>query len=199
MEDAQRACWLPRPLPADAGPRCSLPPRGYTRRVETLRRHLVDDALSALDWLSRQREPFPPACNQMQDACVARVDSPACTMLGPGSTEGVPTSAQPMTVVLDLPQWPPSVFRSFRSQSVPRVLSMLPDLAGRYLREPERMVSEAMLWAQVLPLAPEPYFDPVLTHRRLWPRAVSFAGSPRDGAFYPRTKRKSRSLCGPQR
>ena len=43
---------------------------------------------------------------------------------------------------------------------------MLPDCAGRYLREPERTVAEAMLAAQELLLAPEPYFDPALTHRR---------------------------------
>ena len=30
----------------------------------------------------------------MQDACVAQVDPPACAMLGPGSTDGVPTSAE---------------------------------------------------------------------------------------------------------
>ena len=80
----QRRAWRtpgeqPR-LPRSAGtrdlyplarePQRSLPPRGCTRRVETLRRHLVDDALSALNWLSRKREPFPFACNQMQDACV---------------------------------------------------------------------------------------------------------------------------------
>ena len=39
------------------------------RLPSVLRRRLVDDALSALNWLSGKREPV---CNQMQDACVAR-------------------------------------------------------------------------------------------------------------------------------
>ena len=43
---------------------------------------------------------------------------------------------------------------------------MLSGAGGALLREPERMVTDAMHVAQVLPLAPEPYFDPVLTHRR---------------------------------
>ena len=46
------------------------------------------------------------------------------------------------------------------------LLSVLPDSAGRYLREPERMVKDAMHCAQVMSTAPEPYFDPVLVHRR---------------------------------
>ena len=51
-------------------PHRALPPEGKTQRVETLRRQ-VDDALSALNWVS-----------EMQDACVAPVDILACSMLG---------------------------------------------------------------------------------------------------------------------
>ena len=74
-------------------------------------------------------------------------------MLEPGSTDGVATRPQipcprsygvstPLTVVRDLPTLAsPQQFRS--SRSMPRgecsLLSMLPDLAGRHLREPERM------------------------------------------------------------
>ena len=46
------------------------------------------------------------------------------------------------------------------------LLSVLPDSAKRYLREPERMVNDAMRGAQVMSLVPEPYFDPVLVHWR---------------------------------
>ena len=46
------------------------------------------------------------------------------------------------------------------------MLSVLPDSAERYLREPERMVNDAMQCAQVMSTAPEPYFDPVLVRRR---------------------------------
>ena len=46
------------------------------------------------------------------------------------------------------------------------LVSVLPDSAGRYLREPERMITDSMHCAQVLPLAPDPYFAPVLTHSR---------------------------------
>ena len=74
--------------------------RGFTRRVKRLRRRLVDDALSALNWLSCKREPCSSVYNQMQDACVAQVDPLACAMLGPGSTDGVPTSAEALSKVL---------------------------------------------------------------------------------------------------
>ena len=46
------------------------------------------------------------------------------------------------------------------------LLSVLPDSAERYLREPERMVNDAMHCAQVMSTAPEPHFDLVLLHRR---------------------------------
>ena len=42
-------------FPLVRDPQRSLPPRGFTRRVERLRRRLVDDALSALNWLSGKR------------------------------------------------------------------------------------------------------------------------------------------------
>ena len=61
----------------------------YSRRVETLRCHFVDDALSALNWPSGKRVPFSFAHNQMQDACVARVDNLACAMLVDMSIVGV--------------------------------------------------------------------------------------------------------------
>ena len=38
------------------------------------------------------------------------------------------------------------------------LLSVLPDSAGRCLREPERMVNDAMHCAQVMSTDPEPYF-----------------------------------------
>ena len=69
-------------FPLMRDPRRALPLEGYAQRVETLRRHLVDDALSALNWLSGKRELAPFARNQMQDACVTRVDTLACTILG---------------------------------------------------------------------------------------------------------------------
>ena len=58
------------------------------------------NALSALNWLSGKREPAPFARNQMQDASVARADTPACSMLGDVSTVGVPTSAEALSKVL---------------------------------------------------------------------------------------------------
>ena len=73
-------------FPLGRDPHHALPPEGCAQRVETLRRHVVDDALSALNWLSGKREPAPVARNQMQDACVARVDTLACSMLGDAST-----------------------------------------------------------------------------------------------------------------
>ena len=60
----------------------------------------MDDALSALNWLSGKGEPAPFARNQMQDACVARVDTLACSMLGDVSTVGGPTSAETLSWVL---------------------------------------------------------------------------------------------------
>ena len=87
-------------FPLGRDPHHALPPKGYAQRVETLRRHLVDDALSALNWLSGKREPAPYARNQMQDACVARVDTLACSMLGDVPTVGVPTSAEALSKVL---------------------------------------------------------------------------------------------------
>ena len=62
-------------FPLGRDPHHALPPKGYAQRVETLRRHLVDDALSALNWLFGKREPAPYARIQMQDACVARVET----------------------------------------------------------------------------------------------------------------------------
>ena len=43
---------------------------------------------------------------------------------------------------------------------------MLPDFAERYLRESGRMVTAAVHGCQELFSAPEPYFDPLLHHRR---------------------------------
>ena len=74
--------------------------KGFVQRVETSRRHLVDDALSALNWLSGKREPAPFARNHMQDACVTQMDTLACSMLGDVSTVGVPTSAEALPKVL---------------------------------------------------------------------------------------------------
>ena len=87
-------------FPLMRDPHRALPFEGYTQRVETLRRHLVDDALSAPHWLSGKREPALSARSQMQDACVARVDTLACSMLGELSTVGVPTSAEALSKVL---------------------------------------------------------------------------------------------------
>ena len=115
----------------------------------------------------------------MQDACVARVDSLACMMLEPVSTDGVPTSAEALSQVLRGLHASDSGAGSSTPASLnllklslpvdttmaSSLLSMLPDFAGRYLREPERMVTDAMHGAWELPLA-EPYFDPVLTRRR---------------------------------
>ena len=56
-------------FPLGRNPQHVLPRQGYSRRVETLRLHLVDDALSALNWLSGKRGPLSFAHNQMQDAC----------------------------------------------------------------------------------------------------------------------------------
>ena len=91
-------------FPLGRDPQLVLPRQGYSRRVETLRRHLVDDALSVLNWPSGKRGPLSFAHDQMQDACVARVDNLACAMLGDISIVGVPTSASTLlTVVRDLP------------------------------------------------------------------------------------------------
>ena len=111
---------------------------------------------------------------------MAQVDPLACAMLGPGSTDGVPTSAEALSkVFLGLVSYDSCAVSSTLSSlnisnlSLPvdatrarSLLSMLPDCAERYLREPERMVPDAMHGAQELLLAPEPYFDPVPTHRR---------------------------------
>ena len=126
--------------------------------METLRRHLVDDALSALNWLSGKREPAPFARNQMQDASVARADTPTCSMLGDVSTVGVPTSAEALSKVLrGLDAYDRGAGSStLASLSISKVslpvdatgacclFSVLPDSAGRHLREPERMVNDAM-------------------------------------------------------
>ena len=42
--------------------------------------------------VSGNQEPCCLPCNSNADACVMRVGSPACAMLWPGSTVGVPTS-----------------------------------------------------------------------------------------------------------
>ena len=161
-------------------PHRALSPKGFAQRVEPLRRYLVDDALSALNWLSGKRQPAPFARNQMQDACVARVDTLSCSMLGDVSTVGVPTSAEALTKVLRGLDACDSGAGSSTSASLstPKLslpvvatgacclLSVLPDSAGRYFREPERMVNDAMHCAQVMSTAPEPYFDPMLVHRR---------------------------------
>ena len=133
-------------------------------------------------------------------------------MLEPGSTDGVPTSAEGLSKVLrGLDAYDSGAGPStLASLSIPKLslpvdatgayslLSMLPDLAGRYLREPERMVTNAMLRAQVLPLSPDPFVDRDAQAPHL-PRTVSITGSPRDGAIYSRAKRKSWPLCNPQR
>ena len=86
-------------FPLMRDPHRALPLKGHAQRVETLRRRLVDDALSALNWLSGKREPASFARNQVQDACVARVDTLACSMLGDLFTVGVPTSAEALSNV----------------------------------------------------------------------------------------------------
>ena len=118
----------------------------------------------------------PFARNQMQDACVARVDTLPCSMLGGSSTVGVPTAAEALCKVLrSLDACDSGAGSStLASLSIPKLslpvdavgacclFSVLPDSAGRYLREPERMVNDAMRCAQVMSTALEPYFDPVL-------------------------------------
>ena len=66
-----------------------------------------------------------------------------------------------MTVVRDLPHQALSYTEAVASS---RCLGS--PLSGRYLREPERMVNDAMHCAQVTSTPPEPYFDLVLVHRR---------------------------------
>ena len=154
-------------------------PRAWKTPEEQPR--LALDAMSALiNGLSGKREPCSPAWNQMQDACVARVESPACMILGPGPTDGVLTSAEALSKVLrGLDAYDSgagsSTLASLRilklslpvdTTSASSLLWMLPDFAGCYLREPERMVTDAMHGAQEFSFTPEPYFDPMLTHRR---------------------------------
>ena len=106
---------------------------------------------------------------------MARVDSPACAMLGDISIVGVPTSAEALSKVLrGLDAYDSGAGSStLASLSIPKLspvdatdacclLSVLPDSAKRYLREPERMVNDAMQGAHVMSL----YFDPVSVHRR---------------------------------
>ena len=110
----------------------------------------------------------------MQDACVARVDSLACTMLGNVTTDGVPTSAEALSKVLrGLDAYDSGAGSSTQASLSTSKLSLPVDatkacslLSVCYLREPERMVTDVMNCAQVLPVALEPYFDPVHTHRR---------------------------------
>ena len=78
----------------------SRPSQGYPRRVETFRRHLVDDASSATTWPSGKRGLLSFAHNQMQGACVARVDNQARAMLVEISIVGVPVSAEALPEVL---------------------------------------------------------------------------------------------------
>ena len=152
-------------FPLGRDPHRDLPPKGFVQRVETLRRHLVDDALSALNWLSGKREPAPFARNQMQDACVWRVDilqrvRSLCKLLQrlcPRSCGGSTLIASLSISKLSLP---------VDATGACCLLSVLPDSAERYLREPERMVKDALHCAQVMSTAPEPYFDLVLVHRR---------------------------------
>ena len=96
------------------------------------------------------------------------------------STVGVPTSAQALSKVLrGLDAYDSGAGSSTSASfSIPKLslpvdatgasclLSVLPDSAERYLREPERMVNDALQWAQVMSTSPEPYFDPVLVRRR---------------------------------
>ena len=117
----------------------------------------------------------------MQDACVARVNTLACSMLGDVSTVRVPNFCRGLVQGLAGSR---RAFHSgarsstLASLSIPKLslpvdatgacclLSVLPDSAGRYLRDPERMVNDAMHCAQVMSTAPEPYFDPMLVRRR---------------------------------
>ena len=106
----------------------------------------------------------------MRDVCVARVHSLACAMLEDVSTVGVPTFADALSKVLrGLDAYNSGAGSStLASISISKLslpvdatgastlLSVFPDSAGRYLREPERMITDAMPCAQVLPLAPEP-------------------------------------------
>ena len=64
-------------------------------------------------------------------------------------------------------------------------------LSGRYLREPELMVNDAMHCAQVMSAAPEPYFEPVLVHRRRTHLELV--------RLLARRGMVSRLLCGPSR
>ena len=138
-------------------------PHRAVPRVETLRRHLVDDALSALNWLSGKRELAPSARNQMQDACVARVDTLACSTVGDLPTVGVPTSAEAFSKVLRgldpydsdagsstlAPLRIPKLSLPVDATGACCSLSVLPDSARRYLRKPERLVIHAMCCAHV--------------------------------------------------
>ena len=189
-------------FPFGRDPKHFLARQGYSRRVETPRRHLVDDALSALNWLSVQRGPLSFAHNPMQDACVARVDNLACAMLG-----GVPNSAQALSKVSQgLDAYDSGAgsstlaSRSFPKLSLPVdatgsccLLSVLPDSAKRYRREPERMVNDAIPCSKVMSQVPESYFDPVGAPPTHISRTGSFVGSDFG------TQRKGRPFCGPQR
>ena len=107
----------------------------------------------------------------MQDACVARVVR---------CLETLPTSAEASSkVLLGLDACDSGTGSStLASLSIPKLSlpvdatgacclpSVLPDSAKRYLREPERMVNDAMQGAQVMWPVPEPYFDLVLVHRQ---------------------------------
>ena len=100
--------------------------------VETLCRHLVDDALSALNWLSGKRERAP-FCTQSDAGrlCGAggypgvfdagRFVHRRCANFCRGLVQGLTGSRRQLTVVRDLPpQQPPSVYRSCRFPSMPR-------------------------------------------------------------------------------
>ena len=83
-----KQCQFRDLFPLRRDPQRNLPPR-----VETLRRHLVDDALSALNWLSGKREPFPPALPSLYDArgCVHR----PCANSFRGLVQGLTGSRRP--------------------------------------------------------------------------------------------------------
>ena len=61
------------------------------------------------------------------------------------------------------------------------------------------MVNDAIHCAQVMSTAPEPYFDPVLVHRRrTYLELVCLLARRGMVRFTLEPKEKSRSLCGPQ-
>ena len=184
-------------FPLERDPQRDLPPKGYSRCVETLRRHLVDDALSALNWLSGKRSHFQFHASRCK-TFAWRGRTPSLVRCW-----GVCGHRRCANFLLERPfprsygsrhlsQWC-GIFHTSLPQNIDAVassrchgacslLSVLPDSAGRYLMEPERMITDSMLCAQVLPRR-RTYLELIRLLARRWMVRFTLEPKERVGLF----------------